>query len=420
MAIDEDGQDYSYFSTMKFGSKETPMYMLIDTGSANTWVMGTECKSSSCEVHNLFGPPDSTTLNVTKDPWSLTYGTGTVEGVVASDTVAFANYSVELGFGLATTASDDFDSYPMDGLLGLGRPSSNILGTPTLMEVLASKKELASNIVGIHLQRDADGAKDGQITFGGVDKTKFTGGISYTKALANDGNWEIPVSGCAVNGVSANLTGRTATIDTGTTYILMPPTDAEVLMSLIPGAVGDGEYYNIPCMSTALIQFTFSGVTYSVGPKDYLGKANGSSCACLVVGHQAFGPDQWILGDVFLKNVYTIFDYDNERIGFAAKDGVASSSSSAAPTATSTKASAATATSSKASSTANASSNAQASSSASASSSSRSSSSSSASAAATTSIDASPLGGADSGAVPSHTVRIGAAMCLAFLVGLLI
>ena len=409
MAIDEDGQDYSYFSTMKFGSKETPMYMLIDTGSANTWVMGTECKSSSCEVHNLFGPPDSTTLNVTKDPWSLTYGTGTVEGVVASDTVAFANYSVKIGFGLATTASDDFDSYPMDGLLGLGRPSSNILGTPTLMEVLASKKELASNIVGIHLQRDSDDAKDGQITFGGVDKTKFTGDISYTKALANDSNWEIPVSDCAVNGVSANLTGRTATIDTGTTYILMPPTDAEVLMSLIPGAVGDGEYYNIPCTSTALIQFTFSGVTYSVGPKDYLGKATGGLCASMVVAHQAFGPDQWILGDVFLKNVYAVFDYDKARIGFGAKDGVASSSSSAAATATSTKAS-----------TASASSGARASTSPFASSSSRSSSSSSGSAAATTTVDASPLGGADSGAVPSHSIRIEAAMCVAFLAGLLI
>lgn len=416
MAIDEDGQDYSYFSTVKFGSKGRPMYMLIDTGSANTWVMGTECNSSSCEVHNLFGPPDSTTLNVTKDPWTLTYGTGTVEGVVASDTVAFANYSIELGFGLATTASDDFDSYPMDGLLGLGRPSSNILGTPTIMEVLSARNELASNIVGIHLQRNSDGAKDGQITFGDVDHSKFSGDISYTKALANDGNWEIAVADCAVNGVSTNLTGRTATIDTGTSYILMPPTDAAALMSLIPGSVASGEYYNIPCSATEELQFTLSGVTYSVGPKDYLGKATGNTCISNVVAHQAFGPDQWILGDVFLKNVYTVFDYDKQRIGFGNKNSVsAASSSSAVPATTSTAATS----SSKASSTAAPRSSSSAK--ASTSSTSRNSiSSSSASAAATTSIDASPLGGADSGAAPTQDLRIGAAVVVAFLVGLLI
>lgn len=415
LAIDEDGQDYSYFSTMKFGSKETPMYMLIDTGSANTWVMGTECQSTSCQAHNQFGPPDSTTLNVTKDPWSLTYGTGTVEGLVASDTVAFANYSIELGFGIATTASNDFDSYPMDGILGLGRPSSNILGTPTLMQVLDKQKKLASNIIGIHLQRNFDGAKDGQITFGGLDKTKFAGDISYTKALASDGNWEISVGDSSVNGISTNLTSKTATIDTGTSYILMPPTDAQALHSLIPGAVANGEYYNIPCSATADVQFTFSGVTYSVSPKDYVGKPSGNLCASNIIGHQAFGPNQWILGDVFLKNVYAVFDYDKEKIGFGTKNGVANASPSAAPAAASTSA----VTSSRASSTAAPSSSTRASSSASASARSSSSSSSAPSAAATT-TDASPLGGANSGAVSSYGVSLGVFALTAFVVGLLI
>ena len=414
MAIDEDGQDYSYFSTMKFGSTQTPMYMLIDTGSANTWVMGTECTSSSCQSHNLFGPPDSTTLNVTKDAWSVTYGTGTVEGVTASDTVAFANYSIELGFGLASTASDDFSSYPMDGILGLGLPSSDIINTPTIMQVLSSHNDLASNIVGIHLQRNSDGAKDGQITFGGVDKTKFSGDLSYTKALAGAGDWEIPVGNSAVNGISTNLTGKTAIIDTGTSYILMPPNDAQALHSLIPGSVENGEYYSIPCDATAVVQYTFSGVVYEVTSKDYLGKPSGNLCTSNIIGHQAFGPDQWILGDVFLKNVYAVFDYDKLQVGFGTKNGaIAASSSSTAP-ASSAKASK-SAGSSRASSTVGSSGAMASSTSAS---SSGSTSSSAASSAATT-VDASPLGASSSGAA-SHGVKIGVAIAVTFLIGLLI
>ena len=37
LAVDEDGKDYSYIATMKFGSEGKPMYMLVDTGAANTW-----------------------------------------------------------------------------------------------------------------------------------------------------------------------------------------------------------------------------------------------------------------------------------------------------------------------------------------------------------------------------------------------
>jgi cathepsin D len=315
LAIDEDGQDFSYFSVMRFGSKGQPMYMLIDSGSANTWVFDSDCPSSACLDHNTFGASDSNTLDITNNTWSLTYGTGEVTGVVASDTVAFANYSIDLGFGLAQTASNDFNYYPMDGILGLGRQSSNVLGVPTVMEELDSQNLLRSNIIGIHLQRSSTGDKDGQITFGGVDKSKFDFPLSYTNSMANDSNWEIPVGDAGVDGRQCQFTGKSAIVDTGTSYVLMPLQDALALHQLIPGSAHTGENFVIPCDATAIVQFTFSGVTYNVGPEDYLGKASGTTCASNIIGHQAFGPNQWILGDVFLKNVYTVFDFDKNRIG---------------------------------------------------------------------------------------------------------
>lgn len=290
------------------------MYMLIDTGSANTWVMGSNCKSDSCGIHNLFGSDDSTSLKMTTKSWKLAYGTGEVDGFVASDKVAFANYSLDLGFGLANIASDDFNNYPMDGILGFGPPQSNELGTDTIMQVLDDQTNLKDNILGVHLQRSADGAKDGQLIIGGMDRSRFNGDLNYLQTV-NANSWEIKVDDMILDGEACGLTGKTAMIDTGTSYILMPPSDAETLHNKIPGSSHNGELYTVPCGSSTLLQVAFNGVKYSISPKDYVGKPAGSGCSSNIIGHQAFGPDQWILGDVFLKNVYTVFDFDKDRIG---------------------------------------------------------------------------------------------------------
>lgn len=290
------------------------MYMLIDTGSSNTWVFSSQCQSSTCSIHNTFGQEDSTSLKTTAETWQLSYGSGTVQGIVATDKIAFANYTVNMGFGLALNASDDFNNYPMDGILGLGRPTSGQLGSPTIMQVLQSQANLPQNVVGVHLNRAADGTKDGEVIFGGVDTSKFSGTLSYT-ITSNDGAWEIPVDDMFVNGVPTNFTKRTAIIDTGTTFILMPNKDATALHSLIPGSVASGETFTVPCATNAKLEVRISGKLYSISPKDYVGKPSGSACSSTIVGHQAYGETQWILGDVFLKNVYSVFDFDGKRIG---------------------------------------------------------------------------------------------------------
>ncbi len=333
MAIDEDGSDYSYFANMKFGSQGKDMWMLIDTGAANTWVMGSDCTTSACLAHNTFGSQDSSTLSTTTTPFSISYGTGTVEGVVVSDTIAFANYTIEFSFGSAKTTSNDFNNYPMDGIVGLGRPNSDQLGTPSLMTVMDNKNLLRSHVVGVHLQRASDGkaAADGQITFGGIDISKIHGSVSYTNVASTDNLWEIPNEDAGFNGVSCNLTGKSAIIDTGTSYILMPPSDAAILHAQIPGSTSSGADANfmIPCSTTAPIYFTFSDVTYQVYPKDYMGKVGtGSMCSSNIIGQEAFGANQWILGDVFLKNVYTVFDFDKNRIGFGMQSAATSSGAS--------------------------------------------------------------------------------------------
>jgi cathepsin D len=200
------------------------------------------------------------------------------------------------------------------------------------MEVLEGAKLLKANILGINLQRNADGATDGQIVFGDVDKSKFVADISYTSTVTDVDRWEIPLDDASVDGKVLSFKGKSAIIDTGTSFILLPPADAAQLHSLIPGSQPSGVNFNMPCSSTAVVQFIFSGVTYAVSPKDYVGTpdSTGQTCVSNIIGHAAFGPDEWLLGDVFLKNVYTVFDFDQDRIGFAEQGTSAPPSTEAA------------------------------------------------------------------------------------------
>lgn len=319
MAIDEDGTDFSYFSPVEFGSSGKSMYMLIDTGAANTWVVGSDCTTKACASHNSFGTADSTSLQNTNSKFNLTYGTGTFSGMIVNDTVKMAGISIPLSFGSASTTSDDFSTYPMDGILGLGRSVTNVMNYPTVMDAIKNAKVFPTNILGISLERNSDKSTNGEINFGAPDAAKYTGALSFTNLVSGAQLWEIPIDDAAVNGVSCNFSGKSAIVDTGTSFMLLPPLDAASLHAQIPQSVQDGEDFNVPCSSAIPVQVTISSVTYNVSSKDYIGNPvkGGPLCSSNIIGREIFGTNRWLLGDVFLKNVYTVFDFDKDRIGTA-------------------------------------------------------------------------------------------------------
>jgi cathepsin D len=116
--------------------------------------------------------------------------------------------------------------------------------------------------------------------------------------------------------------------------MIIPPNDADTLHNAIPGSVTDGQgNYAFPCSTDADIALVFGGTSFSISPKDYVGSPlSGTSnlCQSNIVGQQIGGPTQWLSGDVFLKNVYTVFDFDNNQIGFGSKTTNTTASQAAA------------------------------------------------------------------------------------------
>lgn len=327
--LDQDGMDFSYFSVVQVGSQLEQMWLALDTGSPSSWVFGTACTDPVCTSHHTWDSSGSSTYVSEQSTFSVGYGSGTVSGVLGQDSMSIAGLDVTFPFGSASSATKAFANYPIDGILGLGRSNTAGWDIPSFMDVVAQNGMLSSNIVGFSLSRASDNPKDGEVNFGGIDTSKFTGNLVYT---ATDSDiWSIPLDDAYVNGQACGLTGKSATIDTGTTYILIPPGDAATLFARVPGSFPSGDNYIIPCDSTATIEFEFSGVKYSISPDDYIGATSTGGCVSTIVGHQTSGPDTWLVGDVFLKNVYSVFDFDNAQIGFGARS-IKSTSTSASGT----------------------------------------------------------------------------------------
>lgn len=163
-----------------------------------------------------------------------------------------------------------------------------------------------------------DESVDGQITLGYVDHSKFSGKINYYPVV-DKYYWTIKMDDIKYNGKSLGLCadGCKAVVDTGTTLITGPSRDLRHLLKNIP-VENDCTNYD----DAGDLTFVFNGDEYSLKPDEYMMKTKvlgNSKCRALMMPLDIPFPHGplWILGDVFMQRFYTIFDRDQDAVGFA-------------------------------------------------------------------------------------------------------
>ncbi|GLB40508.1 putative peptidase A1 family protein [Lyophyllum shimeji] len=330
LGLDIEANDVGYLATIQMGTPSQDFLILMDSGSADLWVGAENCQSQAgggCGNHKFLGPQGSNTFQDTQTPFQVTYGTGQVSGSIVQDDIVVAGLALKgHTFGVATTESVEFsdNSTPFDGLMGLAQSTLSQQQTLTPIEAMAKAGLVKDAITSYKISRLADNKNDGEITFGGLDTTKFDQQTLVTlKNVNKQGFWEGAMDAVSVDGTDVGLQGRTAILDTGTTLIIAPAADAAAVHKNIQGAKSDGQGgFTVPCTTTASVALTFGGTTFAIDPRDIafqpVDPANpNGDCISGISSGQIGGATEWLVGDVFLKNAYFSTDVTKNTVSLA-------------------------------------------------------------------------------------------------------
>ncbi|KAG9024737.1 hypothetical protein FS837_005218 [Tulasnella sp. UAMH 9824] len=314
--------DALYYGNINIGTPAQFTTIDFDTGSSDLIVPSVDC--ANC-TGPFFDPSKSTSFSTTNQPFATAFGDGsTANGVLSTETVSIGSIGIQnQPFAVITQASVGFDG-PNAGLMGLAFPTiAQTRATPWFMN-LANQGALASNVVSFYLSRQ--GADGSELCVGCIDSTKFTGEPEYfplTPGNSSQKYWDIATQGFTYNN---NLVTQpmTATIDSGTSRIYLPPSQAAALYANIPGAqaAADGTHFTFPCAnagSIGAIGMAFSSKTvFNINPNQFVVVFDEASDLCAGAVLSSGNEDGTALvGDAFMSSYYSIFDYGNMRIGFA-------------------------------------------------------------------------------------------------------
>jgi len=300
--------------------------VIFDIGFSNLWIPSALCDnfkiSPGCKNHARYDHNLSSTYVPNNKIMFLPYGSGAVLGFTSNDTVSMGPLAIQgQVFGEATVEPGDvWTESPFDGILGLAFPILSIPpGVIPPFDMLMEQKLVAKGQFSTYLS-SKPGKTSSALILGGTDTQYYTGDINYVGfnlLQPVTGYWLITGQDILVNKTSVGACKNCGlVVDTGTSIIVGPPSTIGPLLQAVGNVSADCS--NIADMP--ILEFVIGGITYTLEPDYYVIKQpdgmGGEECQ-LGIEAMNVGIPLWILGDPFLRKYYTVFDRDNNKVGFA-------------------------------------------------------------------------------------------------------
>ncbi|GAA5860016.1 hypothetical protein JCM8547_003059 [Rhodosporidiobolus lusitaniae] len=314
--------------TVTVGTPAQTLNIYFDSGSSDFTIASSSCPSSSCGTKNRYTVAKSTTAVKTSTTVTTNFVDGTSSsGALVEDTVHIAGLvATSQDIIAATSLSSTVSDLEADGM-GLAYPSLSQAFSASLPFTLYSQNQ-GGRPQNFAMLLKSSGTSE--ITFGAWNRAHVGAQpIKWFNVLLPTGSsfrsyWQIGASLPYLNGSPASTTYATHIIDSGTTFIVAPPSAAAAFYAQISGAEQYSDnYWTFPCATPPDLSFSFARVTnqlFSVSAYNFnLGylAEDPTRCVGAVIGQNLGLGTSWILGDAFMMNWYIIHDVAANRIGIA-------------------------------------------------------------------------------------------------------
>ncbi|KAJ3039709.1 hypothetical protein HDV00_011941 [Rhizophlyctis rosea] len=334
---------FVYYGDISVGTPAQNFSVLFDTGSYQLWLRSKLCTSSYCSNLPQYNPSASSTAkNLNTVAPTVTYVDGTsLNGTYYTDKVSMGLLNVDNVQFSAVTATNSRTTE--DGIMGMCIPLHQAPANApvSFFEALTQKGIMTSNVMGYYI--DETDIK-GQVDFGGINAARFTGNLTWVSSLGfgpGDGApyifWQAKQTkiGFANSSAASWDVNFISIFDTGSSVMMFPVEVADNLAAALSmkatTSTSQAEFiqYGARCTASSLasmpnLQLTFGSTVFSVPATDYLYQYNSTYCLSGFIGQDveqqsgtnapAYGA---ILGNTFLKHFYSVFDWDQMRVGLA-------------------------------------------------------------------------------------------------------
>ncbi|KAK2612814.1 hypothetical protein QQS21_001094 [Conoideocrella luteorostrata] len=345
--------DFSTQYAIQCGWDGVPVWLILDTGSADTWAVQNsfECHDAQGTDHSQdvcgFGKPPTKDFRhgaIDDLHFYLRYGSGekvigpmgytdiSCGGIsVAGQQAGLANYTYWHGnnmtVGILGLAYPSITS-AYYGKIGEEAPWNAIEYVPFFTNAVSQGS--VDPVFSVTLMKNSS---DGVIGWGGLppvstlaDNYAATDLIVANLIGSSEAAWRYSFYTIVPDGVKweqmSDATKYPYIVDTGTTMNYLPPPEA-VATAFQPRAVYLSQYgaYFAPCDAVPpRFAIVISGVEFWIDPADMIFRELiDTTTGYCAIGIASGGSGPYILGDVFLQNVVAVFDVGGAEMRFYAK-----------------------------------------------------------------------------------------------------
>jgi saccharopepsin len=319
------GHKMAYFGLVEVGTPRQKFSVVFDTGSGNLIVPGQDCGSSACQMHKRFDLAASSSAKKVNcdgnsvpegslaDEITITFGTGSITGNCVRDSICLGSACSEGAFISSTDeTSQPFAAFDFDGVLGLALSSMAQAPTFSMMDRLAEAKSLRKPLFSVFLS-DSD-KEESEITFGDIKKEHMASELFWVPVQGTAGYWEVRIEDITVGKEKQGICEdcRVA-VDTGTSQLAGPSSLVDKMISLLNVDPSCKNYDDLPELG-----FIVGEKIMTLSKKEYV-ERSGSSCNVALMRLDVPPPNGplFVFGIPFLQKYYSVYDHDNNKVGFA-------------------------------------------------------------------------------------------------------